>query len=1246
MNEWVRKLDRLIHFLRESSSPITLLIGAGASYSSNGPRTKEVLDELHKLTGGHVTAESIRVRCEFLTQPEKTAMIEKFFRTFKPYIGYRCLAAMARLRRVFVLNLNWDEAVEQACAVLNVACASIDIEDTPAAEIQRLVADEKIRVICVHLHGKLGGRPRVGAQETLKFDGDKRQVLLESFFRNPTLIMGALLRQDTDMLSLLADIEREGMERTDGSGRHPVWFLSREARSRGSDGAMLRMLQARHSEDNLVEHPAVDFDRAKLYLHTELAGVPFDSYRKENEVAGLPVFERIAFPQPSILRPHLDAPAIVLRGEPGLGKSTIAHLLTFFFKALSVTAKGDAVDAHHVAGTTYCASALGNVRPRDILLLEEPFGPTDRFQQNPSFLRGLQEKLALESSAGGRVLVTSRTSTWEAGMADYCENAQQRLFCPIPTVSVVSDVADDWYSREDLLAFLGHQEDGGFIQLVEDGILNTPGRIIDALEAGTPALVFSGETIKEKRATFERLGLEKLSILTLLRLQQMSSHTHTWESIVDHAGLAGAEDLKKELSSSVVTFELDGVYARLRHSTDAEAIDACLADANSPLSERIRQLALRHEWIDEALHVREAIRAVETRRYDDIVKELGPAPLDEWAPEFLAVAGDADILKHLDRSMDLWALRDFAYQLVRLWPALRDSDEAQATMEKLLTDRPRQGLYAVAEAALCLQKLTHPEVWTLVEAELWRRYRQRDEHTFELALVFDALFWRRSPDRLHDAEWVRRFMKTNVESPIRGAFAFSVTFHSNAVPTYMASAQAFEETIRLLHEMTPEQGDLFCHMSRWHFIHESRDRALLQRRDQMTREFAEYLRRTSFENGAVDERERRILLTAITRMIELRHAGTAFYLVVAMAAIWGHRAELTREHRRMLENVPDRDRSALAAVMNYEIPAELLTTAQKYFQRPPNREQLLDAFAFGLTLDGTHLDWPRFDYCIDPFKVMQRLQIAWPALAALNAPLDDRGKFRGWAKAMAGPAASDAVRQVIRRAVRGDLRLLEETAAALLLKMPVDAARLHLFESAVAKSGTPAMPQEPRLSIQRTEPLELDTASLSTLLTDASTTQNLVRKRHLLDELLTKLDGRGGEFRPLRARALALSGQLHLRAETSSQSPHMAIDQLRAARTLWKDLGDEAQFLLMEKQLKDALWQYVIKPSAPGPFLSSIRNEPLEVWDATIAFHTVPVRATARHNVSAHRTRGQNRWKLALERARKYVRGQGPPPPK
>jgi hypothetical protein len=109
---WESVLNDLVVALAGSDGPLVFVLGAGCSISSGGPTTIAAfrhLDEgLQRLTAAQRSFASSQ------SPAEKRARLEPAFAKFSPGIGYMLLASLARSRKVYVINFNWDLGVEVA----------------------------------------------------------------------------------------------------------------------------------------------------------------------------------------------------------------------------------------------------------------------------------------------------------------------------------------------------------------------------------------------------------------------------------------------------------------------------------------------------------------------------------------------------------------------------------------------------------------------------------------------------------------------------------------------------------------------------------------------------------------------------------------------------------------------------------------------------------------------------------------------------------------------------------------------------------------------------------------------------------------------------------------------------------------------------------------------------------------------------------------------------------------------------
>lgn len=1162
MHAWVKRLESLTKFMTNAESQvITFVIGAGASLSTGTPTTRQVVDALREY-GYFKDEESLRSAIHELAGPVKRAAIARLFpNPLVPHLGYRALAALAYRVRLLVLNLNWDNAVQRACDAVGVACVSVDIADLTAVEAA--LRDPDTRVVCVHLHGMLpgSGELRFGTLETLQFeDPGVNELLLKEFFTHPTVIVGTRLHGDTDMLKLLQRIESRSAHNSP-----PVWLLTCE-QDVSESRPLRRMMTARGSEQNIIFDEALDFDRALVWINAELSGFTFEKFRVMHPRAGLPSYMELVFPRPDILRPALDARTAVLLGEPCLGKSTIAHFLAFFHHSLKPSLANISKDGEdgrpRIATGARCADILANATPDTIIVLEDPFGSTSRSETNGAVANALRS--GRRRTRSGRTIVTSRQSSWDVAMqsAD-AEHHQRRLFRETTeTLRIVSD-AEPWYSADDLMLLIPPKQ-AHLRQRIGPSDLNTPARVTDAVRGNGASR--PGEIVAEKAQLLKQLDAPYRRTVALLRLQLLSSYPRTWSRILQDAGITANPSAAERIASFSHTFTLDGnEYARLRHPTDIEAVDRLLSESDSALLRELHDIAPHIQWVDNALRVRAAIANIEKNRITEGLSLVTPEERADWAPQFLSVANNPEILAHLDHGMDLWSLRDYVYELVRLWDDLRRNATARSTVATLLSDRKRQGIYAVLEAALFLQQLTHPEIWVKVEHELWRLYESPADNRENLALAFDAIFWRDAPDdRIRSKEWVDRLLcNTPRNDPLRGAFAFSLVFHANAALRYLGEKIATTQTVEVLRSLNDEQEEMFCWMLRWHFIHECRDRALVQRR-QLPDELMGYLRRSLFDQIPA-EHEREILLAACEQLKRLR-PGAAFLLALNVAAVRG-RFEMNDVLNELLAVAPPADPYVILAAMTYTIPPEVLKQAQEYFRDDRNRTMLLEAFADGLKVDGIRVERPRFDACRDAFTVMDALAISWPNLDRLQVPLSSRAGFKGYLKAWQKnvTASPSAFRALVKRTGRGDLRPLEAGAThARTIPDVISAAIMSM----TPQSGT----YSPRTTAALADQLAAGTDEASTITAILALTPT-------------------PELIPRRAEALRRRAHALLATDVTA-----AVAHFRDARTSFQLLGTDLS-AEEKRQYANALVKAMFKHELPEKHARRLRRKRLEILE-------------------------------------------------
>ena len=414
LRSWLSLVDSIVATV-QGRDPITFVLGAGASRSSNAPSTQDVEDRWLEAHGGlFANRASLREGIADLNHKQKVNPIRELFEPVRPFIGYHCLASLARQRQILVLNLNWDDALEQACGALGVPYEWLTV--SPAGSllegakggIRRLEEGEP-GVYALHVHGRLDIRDelaeaeseiRFGIYETLEFKQEVKGLIEEQFFRHPTIVAGASLKGDYDVIDLLRTLT----ESSPGLPRQlsPFYIFSRQEQRAGkpSDGLMQNVLFSRKSAPNFRGDPAVDFDRLLLDLATRLKGSELGSTIEHGQPTIMPRLENIAIPSKEVMGhqcDHDEQHAIVIEGDARTGKTDAALLLGH----LSVLC--DKVDPTitRYQGPKPCRDALQaflrakrTEDPNRILILEDPFGKTDSFDPNEELLKALKRYLA------------------------------------------------------------------------------------------------------------------------------------------------------------------------------------------------------------------------------------------------------------------------------------------------------------------------------------------------------------------------------------------------------------------------------------------------------------------------------------------------------------------------------------------------------------------------------------------------------------------------------------------------------------------------------------------------------------------------------------------------------------------------------------------------------------------------------------------------------------------------------------
>jgi len=257
LQRWRDLARELGGVIRRSQRPTCFLLGAGASLSSGCPTTSQVEEAFRAATGARFQGLDRMRMIQTLPESEKQDILAPLFSGVRPGPGYLALAALAKHRRIIVLNLNWDDALAQACHRTGTCIKPFDITSEPDTWPPSFTASPDPCLYDVHLHGILGTECRYGTLETLSFRAEAQAYLVENGLQNTTVCIGASLNNEND----LPELFRASMHAGDParpSSQH--WYFIRGALTPGPEDRM-RQAITQASPITYVRGPDVDFDR-------------------------------------------------------------------------------------------------------------------------------------------------------------------------------------------------------------------------------------------------------------------------------------------------------------------------------------------------------------------------------------------------------------------------------------------------------------------------------------------------------------------------------------------------------------------------------------------------------------------------------------------------------------------------------------------------------------------------------------------------------------------------------------------------------------------------------------------------------------------------------------------------------------------------------------------------------------------------------------------------------------------------
>lgn len=1021
--ELALKAGEFLFDAQDPKTPVTLLIGAGGSRSSGAPGTEQVLGRCKEMNSDIFRTDTdVYERFSEVPVRDRDKLIRPLFEDVKPYVGYRCLAALASQRPICVVNLNWDGCVQEACDQIDVPCTSLDLDEVERCrESMEELHDRGSGVVCVHVHGFLDDDReetrgiRLAARDTASFEGDTRKLLVE-LLSYPTLVAGTSLVGPQDvhqMLDALAgDLQgvktapRAEGEEDEKKEPEPLWVFERGDPSRmprfSSQAAagLSKAVSLRNSFHYFVSNTDVDFDTLLTCFRSRQLGFEWEEVCEQAEI--LPELKKIVPPNPATVMPLLEGDRSLIVGAPGVGTTTLTFLVAWWRCLMSTSSQPRRIRSFRGIGPALEAlksepEAFTGLAPVVIDEMLDDRAIDDGDEADAKERTRVRDQLAERlEGLDAPVLATASPD----GVLDACGPSEQLSHAFANTVVWarslwLSDNLRAWARARGGEDGRDREEAERICRGVRLGSITTPSQAIRCWNRQLPheqGGQWRGQLRRHLGQVYPlEAGAPEALVLAMLRLQDFSTPRPA-VSLDKQVGKEATARLIEDPWGFCIPIEVDKkMHVRLSSAAAVRVVDAWIADGLPSLRPKLKELGWRSWWTLDAL-----------TRWEDFQANMAERRIPAEDPDIELFGGEYFRRALQDRDQELaldalwalweakpdhWTAKDLALDLILEWDELSEQPRARDLRDRLLGADEQLGAYALFEAIMRVGRPLSLDLWSHVVARLEDLARESSSNCYarrQVALSLDALLWRPCPaGREQERKLLGDILAAaERDPPLQATIAAACAYHHHGAERLRDDG--FKRELQLAVPANPDRecAEEMAWLVRWHFAHQSRCRALASRRtflstiDGWEKSAPRYLDRLERKDPLSPQQTAAIVRYIDALMSRPETADWALHLAMNIHTTTGsfdlHGDRIGR-FREALEGRPLGE-GVLTAALTYnpkgpvaELIRDLLTEGDK--------SALRDRIGDGVEVDGTKMLQPRFAMWEDPFAIRNRWRL-------------------------------------------------------------------------------------------------------------------------------------------------------------------------------------------------------------------------------------------------------------------------------